>query len=92
MSDVELVKGDSEADAMLLCAVQWVMHDEIKKVIEKFARLVPPSKGNQFIDYLFETKFIPDRCVTDNEAGSPDLYGDEAYREYVREVMGVKHE
>jgi len=90
MKDVERVKGDAEADAMLACAVQWVMHEEVEKVIQKYARLVPTAYGDQFVDYLYETKFIPDKVLTDNEAGSPILYGDEAYREYVREVMGVK--
>lgn len=89
MNDVELVKGDDEADAMLLVAVKNVMRGEITMVIQKYARLVPPDLGEQFVDYLYETQFIPDKIVTDNETGSPDLYGDEAYDEYVRKVMGV---
>jgi hypothetical protein len=89
MDDVILVKGDDEADAMLLCAVQWVMHEEVEKLIEKFGRLVPPHLGDQFVDYIFEAKYVPTRLTTDNEAGSPDLRGDEAYRDYVRKVMGV---
>ena len=89
MKDVELVKGDSEAGDMLLVAVKNVMFEEIETVIQKYARLVPPDLGEQFVDYLYETRFIPDKIVTDNDAGSPNLYGDAAYEDYVRNVMGV---
>jgi hypothetical protein len=90
MNDIKLVKGDREADAMLTCAVQNVMRQEIMQVIQKYARLVPESMGDQFVDYLYETQFIPDKVLTDNTAGSPDLFGDEAYDQYVRKVMEVK--
>lgn len=89
MDDVNLVKGDDECDAMLLSAVQWVMHEEIEKLIEKFGKLVPPHLGDQFVDYIFEAKYIPMRLTTDNDAGSPDLMGDGAYQNYVRKVMEV---
>lgn len=91
MKDVELVKGDDEADAMTACAVMHVMHEEIEKVIDKFARLVPPGFEDQFIDYLYERTFLPSKLgLGDDHNGSPNLMGDDAYREYVREVMGVK--
>ncbi len=90
MDDVKLVKGDSEADAMLLHAVQWVMHEEIEKVVNKFARLVPTEMGERFIDYLCEGNFLPTGISFGHKyEGSPDLMGDEAYRDYVRKVMEV---
>jgi hypothetical protein len=91
MKDVELVRGDDEADAMLACAVMYVMHEEIVKVIDKFARLVPPGFEDEFIDYLYERTFLPSKPgLGEGHDGSPDLMGDEAYREYVRKVMEVK--
>lgn len=89
MDGVKLIKGDSEADAMLLGAVENVMRQEIFGIIQKYARLVPPELGDQFLDYLYETTFVPDALFTDNTAGSPDLFGEKAYEEYVRNVMGV---
>lgn len=93
MKDVEMVKGDEESDSMLLCAVQSVMREQVDLLIRKFAELVPPDKGEQFIDYVAEACFVPYRwgqLFKREYTGSPNLWGDEAYREYVREVMGVK--
>ena len=91
MDEVNLVRGNSECDALLLCAVQWVMHEEIENVVNRFFSLIPPELHEQFVDYVCERTFLPTKmCLGDRYEGSPDLMGDEAYRDYVRKVMEVK--
>lgn len=84
-----MINDDEEADAMFLGAVQCSLWDAIKAAISKHCSILPARLAPDMEDWVSEQNFTMgmSRRSYSKDDGSPDLFGDQAYRDYVKEKL-----
>ena len=81
--------NDPAARAMLTGAIVWNFARDAEALLKTYAKLVPRENYQEFADRLAECKLWAPDPTTANPQAAPDLFGDEAYRDWVQTKMEI---
>ena len=80
-----------DAVGMTAAHMRGIVQDEISKVLDRASRALPPLARPEFDELVYELHSWPSDVPSEG-GGVPDLFGDDAYRDWCRAAYEEEEE